>query len=153
MIANRFAGKTVLGVFFIYFCLAGGTGCEFRVQSQGNQPDRPNIAQDAYELLHIGCSSNGNCTLIIYATPSLFDQEGMSRIAKTLSTKYKDKGVVNANLFDTRSVAMAYVAGNRSLGDLQNERRGWYVRTKKKEFLLFFADPTNRTRTSVVKIK
>jgi hypothetical protein len=57
---------------------------------------------------------------------------------------FEAKKVINVNIFDRRDLAKSYAEGTRNLGSIQDERRGWYLRKDKTEFLLYFPDPTLR---------
>ena len=106
-----------------------------------------------YEVLKVACSKDGNCGVIIYCDPSSFNEKDMTRIGERLSQQFREKIVVNANLFDSRDIARSYANGTRSLGDLQVERRGWYLRTADREFLLFTPDPAKSNEQISIKLK
>lgn len=104
-----------------------------------------------YEILMNSCSKDQNCIVIVFCDPAFFNEEDMKNIVEEFSADFSDKRVVNLSLFDDEDIAKAYAAGTRNLGNLQNERRGWYVRTEDTEFLLFFPDSDRRGKQLVVK--
>lgn len=102
------------------------------------------------EILKSGCNANRKCVVIAYCAPKLFSRQNMTHVMHYFSSEFKNQLVVNVSLFDNLGVASSYVEGTRNLGNLQNERRGWYVRTSEREFLMFFRDPVNRGKPVIL---
>jgi hypothetical protein len=152
---------TLITICICFYIFADGS-CKGQVREPQSNVDpnpRKSVPRNSnrqvadYEIISAGCSQDQKCLVIAFCDPKLFTQEGMERIAWGLSNEFKDKTVVNVNLFDKRDLAKSYAKGTRSLGDLQNERRGWYLRTKDREFLLFSPNPANQGKLISVKPK
>lgn len=107
----------------------------------------------SYEIISTNCSKDKKCVVIVFCPPDSFVKGEMEKIALKFSSEFKDKKVVNINLFDNKDIAESYAKGTRNLGDLQNERRGWYLRTNDKEFLLFFPNSQERNKVESIKLK
>ena len=155
-------------ISMILICIGlyiGGEGsCESKAQrstpegnlvyaeSIGNSVEYQKNQELRYEVLKVSCSANENCSVIAFCNPTLFNKDDMKKIARKLSNDFKNKKVVNVHLFDVKGVAESYSKGTRSLGDLQYERRGWYLRTDDREFLLFFPDSNRKEKPISIKL-
>lgn len=151
-------------ILMICLCFygVGEQSCKSKIQDSKSEKNRNNdgkvlnnveTQEPEYEVLKVGCTEDEKCIVIAYCDPTLFNEAGMEKIAEKLSIDFREKKVVNVNLFDERERAKAYAKGTRNLGDLQNERRGWYLRTDDREFLLFFPDPTRQGKPISIKPK
>ncbi len=105
-----------------------------------------------FEVLKVKCTKDESCIAFVYCDSKLFNERDMERIGMKLSRRFGNKRVINANLFDDKEIAEAYIKGVRGLGGIQVERRGWYLRFDDREFILFSPDPTNRDSQTAIKL-
>lgn len=153
-----------ISIILICLCLlgVGERACKSKAQNsrpENHRTDMPTVMKESetkepkYEVLMNSCTEDENCMVIAYCDPDFFNTKDMEKLVEKLSIDFKKKKVVNVNLFDNKDLARAYAKGIPSPRELQYDRRGWYLRTDDREFLLFFPDPARRGKQISVKPK
>lgn len=159
------ANKTMkICILLLCLCFYAGVEKSCKSKAQHSRPENnlTNVGtatngsqtqEPKYEILDVGCTPDEKCVVIAYCDAALFNREDMEKIAEKLSIEFEKKKVVNVNLFDKKDLARAYTKGIPSPRELQYDRRGWYLRTDDREFLLFFPDPARRGKQISIKLK
>jgi hypothetical protein len=106
-----------------------------------------------YEILGKGCSKLDPCLVTIYLGARFFNEKNMKEIANQLSLQFKDKKVINVDIFDDKELAIAHVTNNAEPQERQLDRRGWYFRYNNQEVLLFKPDKKDQSKFIRINLK
>ncbi len=68
----------------------------------------------------------------------------MERLGKELAAKYKDREVVNFDVFDDKEIIEAFLEGNRNPNQIQVDRRAYFLHIAECGDLLFYKPEKNK---------
>lgn len=111
------------------------------------------LAQDKahYKIQSEKCGDDNKCFVFAFIEPERYDEANMQRLAEDLAAKYKDRAVVNFNVFDDEKLTEAFLNGKRSPSEVQVDRRAYFLHIAECGDLLFYKPKKNKIK--VIRLK
>lgn len=99
-----------------------------------------------YKIRSEYCSTTNKCIVLAYVEPTRFDKANMQKLAGELTGKYKDKAIVNFNIFDDEKLIDAFLNGKRSPSQIHIDRRAYFLHNVDCGGLLFYKSEENKLK-------
>ena len=84
------------------------------------------------------CGSDNKCFIFAFAKTKRFDEPNMKKLAAELAERYKERAIVNFNIFDNDDLIDAFLDGKRSPSQIQSDRRGYFIHDAACGDILFY---------------